>query len=505
MAGSSLLVYSYQQPAASIKSQHFMYYIGEGRFGRTAVVVVLLILWSVILRFFSFFPAVISHDESTYLVIARGLLEGKTYFVDLIDTKPIGIFVLYAAMLWVGKTIFMVRFFTAVWIGLTAFGIYRLMWRVGKNDRAAWAAALIYPLITSIFTFYGVVPNTELYFVLFTVWALVLIWGENASWRYALAGLLLGLGFLLKYVVFFDGLAFGALTLWVGWRQGQWQKAAWQRVLPMVAGAALPFAAIAYGYIQAGLGEVFYYYTFTVMGKYPVDKIWWKSGLYVLDFFGRFFPITLMALWAARRLQPTAKQLFNNFLLCWMLCGLLAVLYTGKLFGHYFIQLMPALSMLAAGFFYPECPRPGWVERLGTQFYRNLLVAIMVLMTVLQYATYYVKKDEVREVAAWLSARLEAGDRLYTGDYHQILYLLLDQQSPTPYVHRSLIWDEHHRYALGISIGEETTRILSARPKYILLQPHAPLNELKGRILQEYQLVHFFPFGVEVYLRKQSG
>jgi hypothetical protein len=99
MAGSSLLVYSYQQPAASIKSQHFMYYIGEGRFGRTAVVVVLLILWSVILRFFSFFPAVISHDESTYLVIARGLLEGKTYFVDLIDTKPIGIFVLYLSLI----------------------------------------------------------------------------------------------------------------------------------------------------------------------------------------------------------------------------------------------------------------------------------------------------------------------------------------------------------------------------------------------------------------------
>lgn len=482
-----------------------MYSTEERRSSRTAIVIVSLILWSVILRFFSFFPAVISHDESTYLVIAQGLLAGKTYFVDLIDTKPIGIFVLYGAMLWIGKTIFMVRLFTAVWIGLTAVGIYYLMWRVGKNERAAWAAALIYPLITSIFTFYGVVPNTELYFVLFTVWALALIWGEKASWRHALAGLLLGLGFLLKYVVFFDGLAFGAFILWIAWREGQWQRAALRQVLPMVAGAALPFAALAYGYVQAGLGEVFYYYTFTVMGKYPVDKVWWKSGLYVLDFFGRFFPITLMAFWAVRKPQPAAKQLFHTFLLCWMLCGLVAVLYTGKLFGHYFIQLMPALSMLAAGFFYPECQRPVWVERLQTKFYRRLLVAIMVLMTLLQYGTYYAKRDEVREVAAWLDARLDAGDRLYTGDYHQILYLLLNQQSPTPYVHRSLVWDEHHRYALGISIDEETTRILSAKPKYVLLQPHAPLNALKERILREYQRVHFFPFGVEVYLRKPSG
>lgn len=482
-----------------------MQIIGEARRSHMAIVVGSVILWSLVLRLFSFFPSVISHDESTYLVIARGLLEGKTYFVDLIDTKPIGIFILYAGMLWAGKTIFMVRLFTAVWVGLTAVGVYRLMWQVGKDERVAWAAALIYPLITSIFTFYGVVPNTELYFVLFTVWALVFIWEKNASWRYALAGILLGLGFLLKYVVFFDGLAIGTFMLWTAWREGHWQKTAWHQVLPMVVGAALPFMAVVYGYVQAGLGDIFYHYTFTVMGKYPVDKVWWKSGLYVLDFFGRFFPITLMAIWAVRAPLPAAKRRFNNFLLWWMLFGLMAVLYTGKLFGHYFIQLMPALSMLAAGFFYTECRRPIWVERLGANFYRNLLLIMMALMTLLQYTTYYTKKDEAREVAAWLALRLKAGDRLYTGDYHQILYLLLDQQSPTPYIHRSLVWDEHHRYALGISIEEEANRIMSTNPKYILLQQRAPQNALKDRILQEYQRIHLFPFGVEVYMRKSSA
>ncbi|HEX5625100.1 MAG TPA: hypothetical protein VFX48_03710, partial [Saprospiraceae bacterium] len=43
-------------------------------------------LLAILLRFFSFFPSVIDHDESTYIVIAKALLEGQTYFKDVIDT-----------------------------------------------------------------------------------------------------------------------------------------------------------------------------------------------------------------------------------------------------------------------------------------------------------------------------------------------------------------------------------------------------------------------------------
>ncbi|MBP8239553.1 MAG: hypothetical protein KAX50_06315, partial [Saprospiraceae bacterium] len=58
-----------------------------------------LIGLALVMRFFSFFPSVINHDESTYILIAEGLLKGKVYFRDYIDTKPIGIFLLYAGFL----------------------------------------------------------------------------------------------------------------------------------------------------------------------------------------------------------------------------------------------------------------------------------------------------------------------------------------------------------------------------------------------------------------------
>src|SRR6187431_504425 len=65
---------------------------------------------AIILRFFTFFRSVIDHDESTYIVIADALLYGDVYFRDVIDTKPIGIFGLFALFLTVfGKSIFMIR------------------------------------------------------------------------------------------------------------------------------------------------------------------------------------------------------------------------------------------------------------------------------------------------------------------------------------------------------------------------------------------------------------
>lgn len=50
---------------------------------------------SVLLRLFSFFPSVLDHDESTYLIIGREILQGKELYTDVTDTKPAGIFLFY--------------------------------------------------------------------------------------------------------------------------------------------------------------------------------------------------------------------------------------------------------------------------------------------------------------------------------------------------------------------------------------------------------------------------
>ena len=58
----------------------------------------ILILLAVVIRWPSFLPSVINHDESTYIIIGDGLLHGQAYLVDSYDTKPVGIFLVYALL-----------------------------------------------------------------------------------------------------------------------------------------------------------------------------------------------------------------------------------------------------------------------------------------------------------------------------------------------------------------------------------------------------------------------
>ena len=142
---------------------------------------------TLVLRFLSFFPTVINHDESTYLVIADSILSGATYLVDYVDVKPVGIFLLIAAHLLVfGKSIFVFRLMVAIIIAFSAFGLYLIQRKWGQSTKVALASAIIYVILNSLFTFYGVSPNTETFFNLFTVFGLLLILRKKGGSEYFL-------------------------------------------------------------------------------------------------------------------------------------------------------------------------------------------------------------------------------------------------------------------------------------------------------------------------------
>ncbi|RME99701.1 MAG: hypothetical protein D6772_07355, partial [Bacteroidetes bacterium] len=201
----------------------------------TAWALPLLVLAAVWLRAGTFAPSVINHDESTYILIGKALWQGDTYLVDAYDTKPIGIFLIYA-LLYVlsGGSIWLMRLYTAVVVGLTAYLLFRLSWQVSKQSVVAWSAALGYLLLSSTFKFYGISPNTELFFVPLAVAAVGLVWPLNRPWWvYALAGLLLGIGFIIKYVIAADALAIGLLLLWRAARKSDWWTTIVARALPL--------------------------------------------------------------------------------------------------------------------------------------------------------------------------------------------------------------------------------------------------------------------------------
>jgi len=466
--------------------------------------------FALLLRFLSFFTSVIDHDESTYIVIAAALLDGKVYWRDVIDTKPIGIFTLFAIFQAIfGKSIIIIRLLTTIWIALTAWILYlvhRKLLPASAPDvynSGPVASGILYVLMTSIFTFFGVSPNTELFFILFTVFALwIIIKHQHAVWFF-LAGLLLGMGFMIKYVVLFDAVALGLFFIW----KQVMERKSWTywltRCVWMGIGFLLPVLITWWYYRQLGMEDTFMFFTFELSGRYfhhpPISNYF----VFLLDCFARYLPITFWFLYCAGKWRVTGPSLPVLSVL-WGGLALIIVLVPGKFFGHYFIQVMAPMSLLAGSFFDRRREVPKWLRwmRKPAFIYPALIVLVLINMG-FQKADFIDKRDYPREVAAFLKERLQPGDILYTGNYHHITYLLTSTSSPTPYVHRSLMWDAENIKAINIDQDVELEKILLQKPRFILTGKSLPTdNILSSTLASSYKVIKTFDQKATVYERR---
>ena len=448
-----------------------------------------------ILRFFSLFPAVINHDESTYIVISNALLDGGLYFVDVIDTKPIGVFLIYAALQkMVGGSIFLLRTMVVLWLAPTAFVLYRAKRAFGSNRRAGIATGIIYLLLNSIFVYYGISPNTETFFNLFTALGLLLMIKGGPVWRYFLSGLVLGLGFLVKYVAAFDALAFGLFLLWDHRQSARQFASGLGRGVVMAIGSCIPMAGLVWYYFYLGHLDEFLFYTFESSRRYPVSVPMSTHIAFVLDFFLRFLPISVLFFSVFLLASGPGSQRLKVLGGLWSLLVLTVILLPGKWYGHYFIQLMLPVSFVAGTIFeIPKTLLPGFLTKLiQPKVGLPILLALVGFSLLMQKKDCFDKPDHARAIARYLQDQLQPEDRIYTSVSHQILYHLLDKESPTKYVHPSLFWEQKHLHALEIDLSEEMAKITDDPPRYIIWREDRKDDRFDDFLANRYQLVKTF-------------
>lgn len=470
----------------------------------------ILIASSVVMRFFSFFPSVIDHDESTYIVIADAVRQGQVYLRDVVDTKPVGIFILFASFQTLfGKSIFVLRVITAVWVGITAWVIYLIHRRFSPNgplpesNFGPVASGLLYICMTSIFTFFGVSPNTELFFVLFTLVALYLILTHEGHGWFFMAGLMLGLGFMIKYVVLFDAVAFGLFFIWLSIRKKQPWFYWFSRCAVMVVGFAMPLTAVWMYYNRLGMHDTFMFFTFKLSGRYFLHPTWQAYLTFLLDGLLRYLPVTALFVFGLLRWKTTGKEVV---VLCitWFVAVVMVILMPGKMFYHYFIQAMPPMCLIAGYFFDPARDYGIKARRFRKPVVVYTALSIVLLGNLLiQKHDYFDPPDEVKMTADYLNSVLQPGDIIYTGNSHQILYHLTGRKSPTPYVHSSLLWTVENANALGISREDEWNKILSQKPRFIIFGKPSKVREtFISKLGDTYREVK--AIGVETHVFERS-
>ncbi|NJB84405.1 hypothetical protein GGR26_000150 [Lewinella marina] len=443
-------------------------------------------LLAVAMRWGSFFISVINHDESTYIVIADELLRGEVYLRDVIDTKPIGIFWVYAALIKLtGGSIALLRLAAAAVVALGAFLLSVATFRATHRPVSGYVAGVVYILMCSVYKFYGVSPNTEIFFNVFTIAAVAAAVATSRK-QWLVAGLLLGTGFIIKPFVAAEALAVGLYLVWYYRREPARMVG---RGLLLVGGFLAPVAGVVAYYYHLGLVDALWFYSVEVGGAYPIELPWYLRLKFMGDYLLRYAPIVLLGVVAQvrsrsdERLGPWTAYLALQFLLVTVV-----VLMTGKRFGHYQIQLHPIVALYVGAWV-----GHAWEQLLYRRWVPRAVAAVAVALGVVHYTYYKGKPDEPRQIAEYLAPRLGPGETFFPLNGFQITYHLLDRPVPTPYVHSSLLSFEHHTQAFQIDEAAEAQRIIDDRSvRYLVGRIHDPeVNTTISRSL----LPHFRPEG----------
>ncbi len=429
------------------------------------------------------FPA-IHIDEQFYLLVGDRMLQGAVPYVDIWDRKPVGLFLLFAAMRAMGGDgILQYQLIALASVVATSLVIYRLA-RAHASPQAALAAGVVYQCYLSAFFCYG--GQAPVYYNLLMALAglgMLRVWTTPDDRRLVLHGAaimaLVGISIQMKYTVVFEGFAFGLALMAHAHRVGWHRWAILGAASLWCAIALLPTAAAWGAYVAMGYGEQFVQTNFlSIFGRHEafLGSLWrlTKECLALL-------PLGLAILWAPRHLPaPSPDQAdARGFLRYWAGAAVLGFLIFGTWYDHYVAPLLVPLVVLAAPAFAPP-RRYRWLAWYALGF--SALAALVVTVANMRHQG---EREAITAMAEMIRPRLGDGC-LYVNEGDPILYQLTGSCLPSHYAFPNHLNNESEKFALGTNVNGEMRAILRSKPSVVVMQSQPfskPVNWESRRIL----------------------
>lgn len=471
-----------------------------------ALGLLLVILWTILIRAHYFGNPLVDADEEFYLLTGDRLLHGALPYVDIWDRKPVGLFLLFAAIRLLGGNGVLAYQLVATGFAAATAILIAIMARRIAPPRAAIVAALAYAPAIGLSGGQG--GQTPVFYNLLVAAAAWLILrraaprAEDAGpvlsirWLGVAVMLLIGVAIQIKYNAMFEGFYFGLALLWLG-RHAGLPLARLLDALLWIGAALLPTLAATLGYLAIGHSSEFVYANFgSIFARAGIGRAeaFHNLGHDVL----RILPLLAMVLiaeWlmrphAAWRERPAGTRA-HSFLIGWLVAAAIGFLLFGTYFNHYALPLLPPLVIAAAPAF-----------AIGERRVGVVLSAFVLAGLVLWYHGAALRNDRRKGDAAYAYAladrirpTLSDGRCLFVFYGEPIFYQLTDSclltRWPFPY-HLSLTREAP---ALGIDPAAETRRILARKPAAVLTKdtPDPEMNRaIQGILLEalhrDYQL-----------------
>ena len=451
---------------------------------RTAIILFLIILLKVVL-FVPFISEPLERDEGAYGYIAQQVLAGGLPYRDAFDHKPPAVYYLYASVFKLfGDSLLAIRVFTLCFSLITLLVIFALASHLWGSS-AGLLAAFFFALFSGGPLVQGTAANTETFMVLPLLLAL---WSFLAG-GYFWAGVFSGVAISFKQVAVVN---FLVLLLFAFLKKRPWKL--------MLGSLVVPLIFLLYFFFQGALND-FIYWVILVNSKYlqSVPGTWWGRLLYgwnvttsiaklengliwVLALAGALFII----LWESREK--------NLLVVLWALASLLGLAASGLFFGHYYIQLVPALCLLS-GYALTRLKEQvsgyGWVAIVLLVFLLSLYVVPFQLPFYNQYSgaeisehkygskQFVVSQSLAEEMKKFVTTR----DKVLVWLANPEVYFYLKKESPTKYFNY-LAWMHDDQVKQEV-LGE----IFAIRPDYIVWTGYGlSYKRLKQYISLNYRL-----------------
>ncbi len=326
---------------------------GGPRWDLVALVLVILLLGAIRWRLREM-P--LERDEGEYAYAGQLILQGIPPYQIAYNMKLPGTYAAYAAIMAVGG-----QSVAAIHLGLMAVNILTilLMYPIGKRLYGPLAGAISgisYGILSVgpwVHGFAGHATHFVVFMAVIGLWLLLKAEEKPQVWKFLVAGLFLGSAFVMKQ----PGAAYGIFAVLYLARISVWstceRKKSAERLLALIVGMAIPFAITCLLLWRAGVFSKFWFWTFSYAYQYGTN-VGAAEGWY---HFGKNFShasLSAIALWILAGVGLLAVLSNRRARRHWeFLVGLLAfsslAVSAGLYFRpHYFILLLPALSLLVS-------------------------------------------------------------------------------------------------------------------------------------------------------------
>ena len=413
-------------------------------------------------------------DEASFLYYGWMIVKGKVLYRDLFNQKAPGVYFTVALIfLLVGKNILFMRILSIFLSVLSALIIFEIGNKIG-NPLVGLISAILYEL-EPITLHHSTIVSSETFMVFFMVLAVYFYIPadkKNSTWHYLLVGILIGLSTIMRQT----GIILLVVIMFHRIYSRQSLKNLLQSIGVLIIGILISVIPIIVYFLTVNALSDAVYATlfFNLESSYGFPLRVRLRTIYYSIFLKNVIPCIFGVGGALFALERRKK--WDIFLVGWFIASFLVVSVLSTPYDHYYIQAMPAFSLLGAISIGKLIE--GYETMVGgssqSMSYLNITKWLLVILALSGVAMYGVNLYLDMKYSHGLQYQLEAAEyiKTHTSPDETIFspisgyYLLTDRQNKYRIAHLA----SGHIEAFGIS--DLPQYLENERIRYVILDSH---------------------------------